>query len=150
MRGLWVRSGIGLALVLGIAACGDDRGPFVVEADTEAVQGNYLTESVGLEMDEGDVAPILEAPCPLPCEQTVPFGTEDEEQIDILLYLYRGNAAKMDGNLALGLYAVSGFSVADGTDGKISITFRATETTLELEARGSDGAFLSIERLEEE
>ncbi|MEM7408722.1 MAG: hypothetical protein AAF430_00630 [Myxococcota bacterium] len=141
---------LSIVLCLGWLACGPERGPFVVEANTPAVQGNYLSEAVGLELDAGEVAPILEVPCALPCAETVAFGTEDEEQIDILLYLYRGNAPSVDGNHSLGLFAVSGFSVKDGTDGAISITFRATESALLLEAKGSDGAFLAIEELDEE
>jgi len=134
-----------------LLACGPagSTGRVVVEARSPAAQGDQLEEAIAIETAAGEIAPILERDCRLPCTETVTFGTAEEAQTEIVLYLYRGNGRTTEGATSLGVFEISGYPLVSGIETEVPVTFRADRDAVSIAVDpGPDGA-VSVRRVSE-
>lgn len=141
----------GLVGLLAWPGCGGDgrtSGRVMIEADSPATRGNRLSEAISLETGDGELAPILERGCALPCREVVTFGTAEDDQAEIVLYLFRGNGATTDGAVDIGAYELSGFPQSSDEEVEVTATFGADSSGVWIEADpGPDGG-VSVRQLD--
>ena len=119
-------------------------GTFVVEADSPATRGGVLAEAIGIETGGGEVSFILEPGCPLPCEERVSFGTFEDDQNEIVIYLYRGNSGRTADSFALGVVEIAGVPDAPAGELDVHVTFRASKEGVSLVADDVSGAPIEL------
>ncbi|MGH0032552.1 MAG: Hsp70 family protein [Myxococcota bacterium] len=125
-----------LLWLVALLACAEAAtGPSTwVEEGSPATRDGLLHESVGIEVGGGEVTAILRAPCPLPCEERVSFGTAEDDQREILIYVFRGNARTTLESHALGAYEIAGLPAARAGSIEVFVTFRAAPQGISLHA----------------
>jgi molecular chaperone DnaK (HSP70) len=143
---------LGLAVVASLLGCSgpDVPGRVVVEADSPATRGDRLVESVSIETGHGELAPILEAGCPLPCSETVTFGTAEPGQTTILLHLYRGNGSTTDRAVPLGTFEIAGFPLVSGAEIEVRLVFRADADGVSLRPEPGEHDGIAVRRVGDE
>jgi hypothetical protein len=101
-----------VALVVLASGCSDvspARLPTIVEPSSPAIGANgALEQAVGLETLGGVLTPLLHVGCKVPCESTELFSTAADNQDQVSLRLFRGNAAKTADATPLGEYRIEG------------------------------------------
>jgi molecular chaperone DnaK (HSP70) len=114
--------------------------PYAEISVTNAVPVNSgtLAENIGIETLGGVLTPLLKSGCKLPCEATRTFSTADDNQAQIMINLFRGNAAMTAEAKHLGKYQVTGIGPAPRGTPKLAITLRAGSGGLVLRA-GENG-----------
>lgn len=120
-----------------------------VEAASAATAGASLGEAVGIGTSGSSFATLLEPGCPLPCESTATFGTAEEGQEEILIFVFRGPDAALENATPLGAYEIAGFPPATGEGPEIAVTFRADADGISMSARDTAGGALRLEKLAE-
>lgn len=137
-----------LLALLGAVACGAcaPEPTVLVEADSPAIRDGVLAESIGIETGAGEVATILEAGCRLPCAERVSFGTAEEDQGEILLYLYRGNSGRTADSTALGTFEIVGLPPGPAGALDVFVTFRAADGDLSLRADPATAGSVRLRR----
>jgi len=133
-----------------LACSGEDASVEIdVERDSPVTRWGTLSETVGIGTSPDTFTPLLEPGCPLPCETTATFGTAEEGQEEILIYVFRGPSDAIATATSLGGFAISGFSPATGEGPEIAVTFRARADGIFLAARDTAGGAIAIERVDE-
>lgn len=137
--------GRAFALAFLLACGGPASGLRVqVEADSPATRGETLREAVSIETGAGEVTPILPAGCTLPCEERVTFGTAEDDQGEILIYVYRGNGSTTASSHALGVYEIAGLPPEPAGSRDVAVTFRAAGDGISLAAEAIPGVPLAL------
>jgi hypothetical protein len=134
---LWILVGS-----LSMLACGsaEPTGRAIVEADSPASRGSLLAEAISIETVGGQLAPILERDCPLPGSESVTFGTAEEGQGEILIYVYRGDATTTDAAVSLGTFEIGDLPRTNGDGVEVQVTFRADRDGVSMSVEtGADG-----------
>ena len=98
-----------ILILAGCSAVSPGRSPTIVESNSPAIgQSGALEESVGLETVGGMLTPLLHVGCKIPCESKEVFSTAEDDQQEIRIRLYRGNAALAADATPLGEYRIEG------------------------------------------
>jgi molecular chaperone DnaK len=134
-----------------VAGCGVSEPParVVVEANSPALSEQQLVEPVGIETLGGVFTPLLEAGCGLPCETRQTFSTAEDNQSEISITLFRGNAARVVENTRLGRFLIQEIPPASRGQPQIVVTIRAEQTAIVLLARDAAGRTLTLVRAAE-
>jgi len=108
-----------------------------------------LAQDVGIETLGGVFTPMLAAGCPMPCSIPQVFSTAEDNQTQIQVLLYRGNAKFVSQAHFLGRFEITGFAEAPRGIPKVEVTFVASGKDISLHAiDGSSAKRLAIRRLE--
>lgn len=118
-----------------------------MERDSPATQRSELGEAVGIETIANVFTPLLERGCPLPCETTATFGTAEDGQEEILIFVFRTNGSDTDSATALGAFEITGFPPASGEGPEVAVTFSARGEGIFLSAEERTGVPIRLERL---
>lgn len=108
----------------------------VLEADSAAISTSHsLIENVGVEVFAGGFAPLLGRDARLPSEETFNFTTCENNQREITLQLYRGNADKARDNTFISKVVITGFR-PDSKRGEpqVRVTVKAADGQLSIAA----------------
>jgi len=100
---------------------------------------NALSNSIGIETLDGVLTALLNSGCTLPCEITQVFSTAEDNQDQISITLFSGNARLASEAQRLGKYQIKGIAPAPRGKPKISVTFLASERGLRLQASDQSG-----------
>ena len=134
-------------LIIGLAcSVGSRTASIVVESRSPALRGGQVAEPVGLRTLGGVFTPILQAGCALPCEVTNTFSTAEDNQTEILIFLFRGSGSLVSENHSLGIFAIVDLPPLPRGEPQVSVTLKAASGDIVLAARESSGARLRIER----
>ena len=128
------------------ATCSADRATLVIEAQSPAIQGHQLEEAVGIQTFGGVFTPMLEPGCRMPCEVTNFFSTSEDNQTEILLFLFRGSKQVAAENYSLGTIAIVDIPPLPRGQPQVAVTLKAIGGDIILSARDSSRAHLRIER----
>jgi molecular chaperone DnaK (HSP70) len=118
-----------------------------LERPSPVTASGRLSEDVGIETAAGVFTAVLERGCAVPCETTASFGTAEEGQEEILIFVFRGTTARIDDAVPLGAFEITGFPPAVGEGPDIAVTFRARADGLFLSAEESTGLPIRLGRL---
>jgi len=134
--------------LLALAACSGSAGEatLLVEAFSPAARGGELVSFVGVGLDENEFAPVLAPPCPLPCEVRASFSTTEDDQVEIVIELYRGTTSDTRDAHYLGTYLVTGLPALPAGEPDVSVTFRADEDGVFLHAEEASGIPVGLVR----
>src|SRR5262245_19997305 len=127
-----------LALLVSCTTRSDVR-MVAIEVNSVAIQDGRLTESVGFETLGGVFTPVL-APCVLHCEKTEVFSTAADNQSQMSLYVFRGDARLVEKNLPLGTFVITGLPPQPQGTPQVDVTLRADGQQLILLVRDRGGA----------
>jgi molecular chaperone DnaK (HSP70) len=109
--------------------------PTLVESPVGAVGAEgVLTQGIGMETLGGVFQPLLKVGSKEPCEVTRLFTTGDDNQSQITIWLYRGNAEFVAANTLLGSFQVQGFTRGPRGTPAVAVTLRLSSGSLSIEA----------------
>jgi len=92
--------------------------------------------------------PLLAKGCKVPCSRSQNFSTAEDGQGQILLHLFRGDAALTKSTHPLGNFQIIGISSAPRGEPNIGVEFIADEDGITLRAVDNNGSSrLSIARV---
>lgn len=139
------RRSLALLLILG---CSEAPPPSTIEVESPspAIEGGELRELVGVAVGGGEFVPVLEPPCPLPCEVTASFSTAEDDQQEILIELYRGTTPDAESAHYLGTFEAFGLPATSAGEPHVVVTFRADEKGLSLSAEEASGMHVELGR----
>jgi molecular chaperone DnaK len=98
-----------------------------------------LRESIGIETLGGVFTQLLDKGCKLPCTLTQIFSTAEDGQAQILLHLYRGDAASVRSTHPLGTVQIAGIAPMPRGEPSILVEFRADTDGITLRATDNKG-----------
>jgi len=126
-----------------------DGASVLVEPGTAAVSlDGTLRESVGIETLGGVFTPLLAKGCKVPCSRSQNFSTAEDGQGQILLHVFRGDAALAKSTHSLGTFQIAGIASAPRGEPSIGVKFKADEDGITLKAVDNNGrSRLSIARV---
>lgn len=128
MRCIWA--------LLVLAGCsGAAEHQLEVEGVSPLVSGSELAEAIGIETLGGVFTPLLERGCVLPCEVTQVFGTADDRQTVILIYLFRGTGTFVKDAHPLGTFRISGVRALPRGEAQVQVRISASSQGITLAAR---------------
>lgn len=145
-----MRYAIGL-LALCFAGCAhSERASILVEpASPGLLEGKVLRESVGIETLGGVFTPLLSKGREIPCSQSQTFSTAEDDQGQISVHLYRGDAPMVKAAQSLGQFQITGFAPARRGEPAIAVRFEVDADGVTLSATDTKGGSrLSIARIE--
>ena len=91
-------------------------------------------QDVGIETLGGVFTPLLAAGCPAPCSTSQVFSTAEDNQTQIQVLLYRGNAKVVSQTHFLGRFEITGFAEAPRGIPKVEVRFVASGKDISLQA----------------
>jgi molecular chaperone DnaK len=121
-----------LALVL-VTGC-EAHGRVTVEEQSPAIVDGVLVEPVGIETLGGVFTQLLPQQCRLPCGRTEVFSTAADNQLEVRITLFRGQAKMAAQAHPLGTFVVQGLAPAPRGQPAIAVTFNAADHRIELRA----------------
>ena len=144
-----MRYWLGLIALFLISCAHTDGASVLVEPGTAAVSPDgTLRESIGIETLGGVFTPLLAKGCKVPCSRSQNFSTAEHGQSQILLHLFRGDAALTKSTHPLGNFQIIGIASAPRGEPSIGVEFRADEDGITLKAVDNNGrSRLSIARV---
>ena len=128
-----------LVVVFLIVSCSSSGTELVVEVESPIVQGESLTENVGIETLGGVLTPLLKSGCMLPCEISQVFSTAEDNQEQITITLIRGLSEMASEGVNLGKYKISGITPRPRGEPQIKVVFGASNGSIWLTALDSNG-----------
>ena len=137
-------------LALLLAGCANtDGASLVVEPRSEAIYPDgTLREPVGIETLGGVFTPLLAKGCKLPCAVSQTFSTAEDGQGQILIHLFRGEAALAKSAHSLGTFQISGIAPMPRGEPSILVEFGADQGGITLKATDRQGkSRLSLTRV---
>lgn len=135
-----VRFSCGLIALLLAGCAHTDGASLIVEPSSEAISPNgMLLEPVGLETLGGVFTPVLAKGCKLPCVVSQTFSTAEDGQGQILLSIFRGEAALAKSNRSLGTFQISGIAPMARGEPSILVEFKADQGGITLKATDRHG-----------
>ena len=126
-----------LVVVLCSISCkAENNNGILVEDKTPIINSeDILTESIGIETLGGVFTPIIPVGHKLPVGVSKIFSTAVENQDQIMVKLYRGNAQLIKDTTALGNYQITGIRPAPRGEPQIEITFKVENNSIKLFAK---------------
>lgn len=108
----------------------------VLEADSPAIStSRSLAESVGVEVSGGAFAPLLKRDARLPSEEAFNFTTYEDNQREITVQFYRGNAEQIRDNTFIAKVVITGFAAgAKRGEPQVRVTVKAADGKLSIAA----------------
>ena len=98
--------------------------PTIVEGPTPAVSDSgVLTQNFGIETLGGVFTYLIDRGCRVPCSISKTFPTAVDNQTEVKLLLYRGNAKLSKDATALGVYTVIGIPALPRAEPQVAVTF---------------------------
>lgn len=151
-RGARALAGACLAAIAWAGGCDEAAAPgrIDIESPSPATGGGRLDEAIAIETSAGRLAPILERGCALPCTETVTFGTADDGQSEIALYVFRGDGPTTEGATALGAFEIVGFPLVSGEEVEVRVTFGADGGGVWVEPAPGERQEVVVRRIEGE
>ena len=143
-----IASAFALLSLLVVGGCGAPPGRVVVEPDSPAVREGLVVEAISIELSEGELVPILERGCVLPCTEVATFGVADELQSEIVIHVFRGNTDSTDSAVPLGTFEISGFPLVSGEEVEVPVTFGAGDGEVWIEADPGPRGAIRISRVD--
>jgi molecular chaperone DnaK len=137
-------------LALFLAGCTHTDGVLlVVEPRSEAISPDgTLRESVGIETIGGVFTPLLEKGCKLPCTSSQIFSTAENSQRQILIHVFRGEAALAKFTHFLGTFQISGIAPMPRGEPSILVELGADQGGITLKVTDRHGkSRLSLTRV---
>lgn len=125
-------------IILILASCSRSSTEFIVEKESPIVQGETLSENVGIETLGGVLTPLLKSGCALPCELSQIFSTAEDNQDQITITLFRGSSKLANDGRNLGKYKLTGIAPAPRGEPKIKVIFGASDGSIWLAASDVD------------
>jgi len=110
------------------------------------LQGSTLQQSIGIETLGGVFTPLLERGCQLPCTSSQTFSTAQDDQDQITLAMYQGEAKLTRDAHSLGKFRISGLAPQAKGEPLIRVEFRADSKGVSIAAadeRGTSALVLS-------
>jgi molecular chaperone DnaK (HSP70) len=86
-----------------------------------------LGESIGISIVEGDFAPLLNRGASQPAEESFTVSTSEDNQEQITLHFYRGNANRSGDNAFLGDVRITGYPLAQAQEPLVRVFVRAAD-----------------------
>ncbi|SHO55539.1 Hsp70 family protein [Vibrio quintilis] len=139
-----------LILLMGfIFSCAVHAGGIIVEPDSPVAQGPALTEDIGIEMQGGELNPVLFMGCEIPCRHIQTFSTADDDQEEITIHMFRGRSKYVKDDVDLGSYKLSGIYPQKKGKALIQILFGVSDGRIWIMASDVNGyADIHINRVE--
>jgi len=137
-------------VALALAGCAHtDSASILVGPGTAAIsQNGTLSESIGIETLGGVLTPLLAKGCKIPCSLSQTFSTAEDGQSQILLHLYRGDAAMAKSAHSLGTFQITGIAPMPRGEPSVRVEFLADTGGITLKATDNQGkSRLSIARV---
>jgi molecular chaperone DnaK len=94
-----------------------------------------LIESIGIETLGGVFTPLLTSGVSVPCQKSEVFSTAADNQDQIMIMLFRGNAQMAKDNKRIGHFQIQGIPPARRGIPKIQVSFIVTKSDIMLDAR---------------
>jgi molecular chaperone DnaK len=138
-------------LVLLALSCGivRSRASVILEPKAPIVAGSLLTEAIGIETLGGVFSPLLPAGTRVPMRSTEMFSTGADDQREIKVRVYRGNAERVADARALPVATITGLAPRPRGKTQISVTVSvAADGSIALLAASYDAADRLAIRLE--
>jgi len=141
---------VSLAIAAVVLGCSTNSQEYLVEARSPALGSDgRLVESIGIETLGGVFTPLLSVGCLAPCSKSQIFSTAEDNQTQIQVTLYRGNAKLVSQTHLLGKLEVTGFAKLPRGAPKIRVTFLTSDKGISLSAtNASSGKELQIRRID--
>ena len=125
-------------LIFLLASCSSSTDTIVIEENSPVVQGNLLSENIGIETLGGVLTPLLNSGCKLPCKLSQVFSTAEDNQNQITITLIRGSDKIANKGKNLGKYQISGITLAPRGVPQIKVIFEASEGNILLSAKDKE------------
>jgi len=107
----------------------------VVLAGAEVVgRGGKLVEDIGIETLGGTFTPLLNRGCAIPCSLSETFSTGEDNQSEIKLSVFRGNARLTKDAKRMGVIAIQGVPPGPRGIPVIQVTFVASQDGIRIAA----------------
>ena len=123
-----------LAIVLAALAFNTFGSEIYLEQKSPITEGTNLSASVGIETLGGVFTPILSSGCELPCTVSNIFSTAEDNQSQLILSIFRGNAQLTKDATSLGKYQITNIAPAPRGEPQIEVSFIASRGALILRA----------------
>ncbi len=114
--------------------CSGPGSRVVVEAHSPAIADGRVTETVGLETLGGVLTPLLTVGCKTPCVSRETFSTAADNQEQITIGYYRGDAQLVIDAHFLGRYRLDGFPHMRRGEPQIEVILTAAGDQILVEA----------------
>ena len=143
-----------LTIMVILVGCAQHETPprgIVVESQSPAIGVNStLNEAIGIETLGGVFTPLLESGATVPCQKYEIFSTAADNQDQIMIVLYRGNARMVKDNKRIGHFQIEGIPPASRGTPQIRVSFIVTKTDIMLDAQDlSTGRQMKISEMKE-
>jgi molecular chaperone DnaK (HSP70) len=110
------------------------RSPVVVETHTPAIANGHVAETVGIETLGGVFTPLLTVGCKTPCISRETFSTAADNQDQITIGYFRGDAQLVTDAHFLGRYRLEGIPAMQRGEPQIEVVLTADGDQLTVEA----------------
>lgn len=143
-----------ITLIASLAGCAQKEfplGEIVAESQSPAIGKDFtVSEPIGIETLGGVFTELIQVGVAVPCEKSEVFSTAADNQDQIEITLYRGNAKMVKDNKKIGQFLVRGIPAASRGIPNIQVSFIVTTTDIMLKAKDmSSGRIMDIVKIEE-
>ena len=118
----------------------------VIERASPAIgPAGAVEQDVGIETLGGMFTPLLKRGCPTPCSTVETFSTASDNQAEIQLHFFRGDAQLVSAATDLGAYRIKGIPAQPRGIPQIEVTLATRGGDVVVSARDRSGTAYAVE-----
>ena len=129
-----------LLTALCLSSCAHSESvSILVEPQIGISHDGTLREAIGIETLGGVFTPLLAEGCKVPCVLSQTFSTAEDDQGQILIHLFSGDAPLAKSTRALGEFEITGITPMPRGEPSIRVEFKADKGGITLTATDTKG-----------